>query len=153
MRAAMETACPLQLDLAPRAAAVVRAAATANGTGERCGVLLGARRARRVEVHEARLVANLDPRPGRFVVEPGELVAAERDALARGLELVGFVHTHPRGARAPSRSDRAGAWDGHVVLVATEEGWSAHWPAAQGFAPIGAFTPHGTSLDTSEENA
>lgn len=106
------------------------------GERERCGVLLGERAARCVRVLEARFVENVDARSGRFELDSGGVVAAALDAEARRLAVVGFFHSHPRGAAVPSLADRAGAWNEHVVLIAAGGRLCAHWPVDGGFVPL-----------------
>ncbi|MBK7876730.1 MAG: Mov34/MPN/PAD-1 family protein [Planctomycetes bacterium] len=113
-----------------------RAPSAADVLPESCGVLIGTRAGPELCVLEARRTPNLDPRPGRFLVDPGAIAQHDRAACERGLELVGFFHTHPRGRATPSRADRDGAWDGHVVVVATSARIGAHWPVASGFASL-----------------
>jgi proteasome lid subunit RPN8/RPN11 len=37
--------------------------------------------------------------------------------MAKGLELIGFFHSHPRGPAAPSQFDTDRAWPGYVYLI------------------------------------
>jgi len=46
----------------------------------------------------------------RFLVRPADYQAAERDASARGLELLGFYHSHPDHPARPSQYDLDHAW-------------------------------------------
>ncbi|MGH8508908.1 MAG: Mov34/MPN/PAD-1 family protein, partial [Gammaproteobacteria bacterium] len=43
--------------------------------------------------------------------------AADRDARARGLEIVGVWHSHPDHPAEPSETDRAAAWEGWSYLI------------------------------------
>jgi proteasome lid subunit RPN8/RPN11 len=73
---------------------------------ECCGVLLGADGAV-VEAVRARNIA--DEPDVRFLVDPKDHIDARRAARTRGLEVVGFYHSHPRSPAAPSKTDRAEA--------------------------------------------
>jgi proteasome lid subunit RPN8/RPN11 len=42
----------------------------------------------------------------RFLIDPRDYAAADRDAQAAGLEIVGFYHSHPDHPAVPSRFDR-----------------------------------------------
>lgn len=106
---------------------------------ERCGALFGRCAELAIVVEHAVELANLEARTERFRIDPGALVACARAAEERGEELVGFFHTHPADRPRPSRADRAGAWDGHVVLVATSAGARAFWPSASGFAELACY--------------
>ena len=105
---------------------------------EACGVLVGKLLGARVHVDSVHRVPNLaaDPAVG-FFADPGEVVALEHEARSRGLELVGFWHTHPSGSATPSRSDLSEAWPDHVLLVGNREGaWRAFWPVGDRAEPM-----------------
>jgi proteasome lid subunit RPN8/RPN11 len=89
---------------------------------EGCGALLGPRDG---EVSEALPLENVEadrPRT-RFTVAPGDYLAAEQAAEARGLRLLGFWHSHPDHPARPSATDREYAWPGLLtVVVAVERG-------------------------------
>ena len=54
----------------------------------------------------------------RYVVDPKDHFDGRRDARARGLEVVGFYHSHPHSPAAPSETDRAEAsFDDHLHLI------------------------------------
>lgn len=76
---------------------------------EGAGLLLG-----RLEGN-ARLVADIHPientfdpqgRARRYRLEPSALLAAEREAEAQGLEVLGVFHSHPDHPDQPSDYDR-----------------------------------------------
>lgn len=103
--------------LAPGVAAELCAEAEAALPREGCGLLAGTRAAGEVRVARAHPAANLASSRSRFVVDPGDLVAADDAARAAGLELVGAWHSHPGGEPRPSRADLEGAWDGWITLI------------------------------------
>jgi desampylase len=73
---------------------------------ECCGLLLG----RGDEVAEVRRARNVASTPAtRFVIDPKDHIDARRDGRARGLEILGFYHSHPHGAAVPSATDVAEA--------------------------------------------
>jgi len=82
---------------------------------ECCGLLLGTRSA----IAEAAPTKNVADVPrSRFVIDPKDHIEGRRDARRRGLEVVGFYHSHPRSAAVPSASDRAEAsYPGHLYLI------------------------------------
>jgi proteasome lid subunit RPN8/RPN11 len=48
-------------------------------------------------------------RRDRFYLDPRDYLRADRQAQARGLELVGVYHSHPDDVAVPSERDRVGA--------------------------------------------
>jgi len=73
---------------------------------ECCGLLLG----RGHEVAEARGARNVASSPAtRFVIDPKDHIDARRDGRARGLEILGFYHSHPHAVAVPSATDLAEA--------------------------------------------
>lgn len=73
--------------------------------GECCGLLLGSAES----VAEAARTRNLSTDPNRFEIDPADHIRTRRSARARGLDLLGFYHSHPRSEATPSASDRAEA--------------------------------------------
>jgi proteasome lid subunit RPN8/RPN11 len=43
-------------------------------------------------------------------MDPGDHIRARRQARNRGLDVLGFYHSHPRSPATPSATDRAEAW-------------------------------------------
>lgn len=78
---------------------------------ECCGVLLGRVAGEERVVVETRACANARAGSGdRYAIAPRELVAAQREARERALEILGFYHSHPDQPARPSRIDVAEAW-------------------------------------------
>ena len=98
---------------------------------EGCGVLVGITG----EVTEVRKGTNIrgpeDRARDRYVLDPRDILRAEREADAAGLEVVGFWHTHPDHPSRASRYDADHAWPGYVYVIvsviqgraAGEQGW------------------------------
>ena len=81
---------------------------------ECCGLLLG----HGDGVVEAVRTRNASDDPSRFVVEPADHIRERRQARSRGLDVVGFYHSHPRSAAVPSDTDRAeAAYPDHLYLI------------------------------------
>ena len=82
---------------------------------ECCGFLVG----RAGEVVELLRASNAreDSPSNRYVIPPIEFVRAQRDADARGLDIVGFYHSHPDHPARPSAFDREHAWPGYAYLI------------------------------------
>ena len=96
---------------------------------ECCGVMLG-----RVEgderVVEAVLRAGntrVDSPHNRYNIDPRELVRIQRESRERGLDIVGFYHSHPDYPARWSRTDLAEAhWVGcSYVITSVEQGHAA----------------------------
>jgi proteasome lid subunit RPN8/RPN11 len=87
---------------------------------ECCGVLIGSRAA----VMEAVATRNIAETPTtRFLIDPKGHLDALRDARRRGLDVVGFYHSHPRSAALPSPTDLAEAsYPDHLFLIVGLEG-------------------------------
>lgn len=82
---------------------------------ECCGLLLG----RAGRILRAMPAANVHPEPTRhFELDPAALIAALRREREGGEEVLGYYHSHPNGAVAPSAEDRASAsGDGRVWAI------------------------------------
>jgi proteasome lid subunit RPN8/RPN11 len=82
---------------------------------ECCGMLVGAGD----RIDAAVPARNVAERPAsRFLIEPRDHLAALREARARGLDVIGFYHSHPRGDAVPSATDLAEAsYPDHLFLI------------------------------------
>ena len=92
---------------------------------EGCGVLVGTPGADHTEVTEVFEGRNLvtDRRHDRYELDPRDIIRAEKQARARGEEVVGFFHTHPDHPARPSQFDQDHAWAGyHYVVIAVHGG-------------------------------
>lgn len=110
--------------LHPEAKAAILAAAGAAAPGECCGMLIGrpASAAQPAEIVAAAPGDNLEGGRSsrRFRLAPDSVIGASRQARAKGLDLIGFYHSHPRGLARPSGEDidEASAWAGYLHLIA-----------------------------------
>jgi proteasome lid subunit RPN8/RPN11 len=112
----------VEIHIEAEAEAALRRFAAAGYPDEACGVLIGLAGADVVAVDEATLGRNLraDRARDRYELDPGAIVAAERSARGRGLDIVGFWHSHPDHPARPSEFDTERAWPEYVyVIVAT----------------------------------
>jgi desampylase len=82
---------------------------------ECCGLLLGRDQA----VVESVRAANIADDPARrFLIDPKDHIDGRRRARDRGLAVVGFYHSHPASAAAPSPRDLAEAgYADHLYLI------------------------------------
>jgi proteasome lid subunit RPN8/RPN11 len=108
---------------------------------ECCGVLLGKVEGDAKHVAEVVALKNLrhDPSraqellplddPGReternrFLIDPLDQLRVEKDARARGLEILGYYHSHPDHPARASIYDREHAWPWYsYVIISVERG-------------------------------
>ncbi|HLH34722.1 MAG TPA: M67 family metallopeptidase [Alloacidobacterium sp.] len=93
---------------------------------ECCGVLLGRSHEGVNEVEEAVRAGNMrtDSAHNRYSIAPQELVRIQRQGRERGLDIVGFYHSHPDHPAQWSKTDFAEAhWIGcSYVITAVEKG-------------------------------
>ena len=102
---------------------------------EACGIMIGqetydgAQQSGKV-VHDLVLVSNAweveSEREGlrnRYLISPEDVVRADREASQRGLDIIGFFHSHPDHPARPSETDREFAWPNvSFVIVSVEAG-------------------------------
>lgn len=102
---------------------------------ECCGVLLGKAKGSEKEVTEVVPLKNLRTDPARaqellpvddlnqetdrnrFLVDPLEQMRVEKDARVRGLEVLGYYHSHPDHPARPSQYDREHAWPWYAYVI------------------------------------
>jgi len=88
---------------------------------EACGALVGRVDGADREVAEFRAMRNvITDRPwDRYALDPLEQLRVQKDAEARGLEIIGFAHSHPDHPPVPSRFDAEHAWSFYSYVVAS----------------------------------
>lgn len=89
---------------------------------EGCGLLLGYQDGARKVVEAIRPMRNVWPveaeKPVRFKIDEADWVAAELDAMQRGLDIIGVFHSHPDHPAVASPRDLAWAsWPGYSYLI------------------------------------
>ena len=77
---------------------------------ECCGILAGKGHV----VSTTYRIKNATPSPYRYMMDPQELLNADRDAEKNGWEFLAFYHSHTHGPAYPSQTD---------VRLALESGW------------------------------
>lgn len=78
-------------------------------------------------VAESVRTPNISDDANRFVIEPAAHIAARRDARERGLEVLGFYHSHPHSSPVPSVTDLAEAsYPDHLYLIVSPNLPRAH---------------------------
>jgi proteasome lid subunit RPN8/RPN11 len=87
---------------------------------ECCGLLLGEADGAAKSVRDLRAMRNTreDSPKNRYLIDPRELLDAEREARARKLDIVGVYHSHPDHPARPSEFDREHAfpWYSYIVV-------------------------------------
>jgi proteasome lid subunit RPN8/RPN11 len=88
---------------------------------ECCGLLLGSFAAGGVKaISEIYPISNAreeQAKRNRFLIRPEELMRGERYAEIRGLDVVGFYHSHPDHPAVPSQNDLEHAWPLYSYIV------------------------------------
>jgi len=108
--------------LSASAHAAIRRLGEAAYPHEGCGVLVGSYEVDAVVVQEVTSGRNLwtDRLRDRYDLDPADIQAADRLARSRGLDVVGFWHSHPDHPARPSQFDSDRAWvDCAYVIVST----------------------------------
>ena len=140
----------------------IRGHAARDYPSECCGILLGKADGDLKHVTEVVPLTNLrhDPSraqellplddPGRetdknrFLIDPLDQLRVEKDARARGLDVLGYYHSHPDHPARPSIYDRDHAWPWYsYVIIAVERGTPkdlTSWVLAEDRSAFGAET-------------
>jgi proteasome lid subunit RPN8/RPN11 len=94
--------------------------ARAEAPAECCGMLIG----RGAAIDEAVRAKNLAADPARFLIDPKDHIGARRAVRGRGLDVLGFYHSHTRSAAWPSPTDVSEATYPEAVhlIVSIERG-------------------------------
>ena len=53
----------------------------------------------------------------RYAIAPSRLLAVQKEARRRGLEVVGYYHSHPDAPPVPSATDLEAAWPATSYLI------------------------------------
>lgn len=96
---------------------------------ECCGFLLGRYDPQGIkkEVKEILPMVNqrVDSSKNRFLISPEDTLRAEKEAIRRGYEIVGYYHSHPDHPARPSEYDlRHTPWPGYssVIVHSSQKG-------------------------------
>jgi len=96
---------------------------------ECCGLLIGRfENGGHKSVVETYPISNAreeEAKRNRFLIRPDELIRGEKVARAKGLEVVGFYHSHPDDRAVPSRYDLDHAWPSYSYIVVSVTGGCA----------------------------
>jgi proteasome lid subunit RPN8/RPN11 len=90
---------------------------------ECCGALLGKDEPREIRGLFPMINRRDDSPRNRFSVTPQDVIEAEKAARQRGLDVVGWYHSHPDHPARPSQYDRDHAWPWYsYIIVSVAEG-------------------------------
>ena len=94
---------------------------------ECCGLMLGRFKGTgHKTVSETYAISNAreeEAKRNRFLIRPEELMRGEKYAREKGLDVVGFYHSHPDEPAIPSKYDLDHAWPTYsYVVVSVEKG-------------------------------
>ena len=87
---------------------------------ECCGLMLGRFENGRKVVAETYEISNAreeEAKRNRFLIRPEEFLRGEKHARAKGLDVVGFYHSHPDDRAVPSQYDLDHAWPTYSYIV------------------------------------
>ncbi len=108
------------LHLSHKLADEIRVHGTESYPQECCGALLGRADGdgrKRVEELHALINRREDSPRNRFLVTGEDYRAAEKAACEKGLEVVGWYHSHPDHPARPSEFDREHAWPTYSYVI------------------------------------
>jgi len=91
---------------------------------ECCGLMLGRFTDGRKQVVETYAISNAREeaaKRNRFLIRPDELMRGEKYARDKGLDVVGFYHSHPDDVAVPSQYDLEHAWPTYSYIVMSVE--------------------------------
>ena len=91
---------------------------------ECCGLMLGRFDEGRKNVVETYAISNAREeaaKRNRFLIRPDELMRGEKYARDKGLDVVGFYHSHPDDVAVPSKYDLEHAWPTYSYIVMSVE--------------------------------
>ena len=85
---------------------------------ECCGFLIGPEAEDKV-VARVRRATNVvtENRERRYVIDPREILAVEKELRATGEAILGYYHSHPNHPAEPSEFDRSHAWPWYSYVI------------------------------------
>jgi len=82
---------------------------------EGCGVLLGKHDVITM-IHEGNNIRKDRPED-RFLLDPSDILYAEKIGKQKGIDIIGFYHSHPDHPAKPSSTDLNDAWEDYYYLI------------------------------------
>ncbi len=84
---------------------------------EGCGIMLG-RNDLVTMIYKGNNIRE-DRQADRFLLDPSDIMQAEKIAKEKGIDIIGFYHSHPDHPARPSSTDLENAWEGYYYLITT----------------------------------
>jgi proteasome lid subunit RPN8/RPN11 len=86
---------------------------------ECCGIFIGNHKSSDAIVEECRPALNINHERAhdRYLIDPKDLLKAEKDARGLGQEVLGYYHSHPDHPASASATDSAQSWESYVYLI------------------------------------
>ncbi len=85
---------------------------------ECCGFLIGPAATDRAVTRVRRGTNVVETnRRRRYVIDPRELLAVEKELAGSGSEILGFYHSHPDHPAVPSEFDQGRAWPWYAYVI------------------------------------
>ncbi len=108
----------MSLRLRARALLAIRAAAEAGYPHEVCGILLG-RGGSEPVAEEAHACDNVvaERSRDRYELDPRAQLRIEKQARERGLDVLGYFHSHPDHPALASETDNSLSWESTYYLI------------------------------------
>lgn len=111
----------------PRHLQTISRHAAASYPEECCGFLIGRSSADGGESTMIERVLSVgnerqESRHNRYLIAPETVLAANKEARALGLDVVGYYHSHPDHPAKPSEFDREHAWPGLSYVIVSVQG-------------------------------
>lgn len=137
---------PRSVQLAATDRRRLRTWAEAGYPHEACGLLIGDSGPDGIRVRTVRQAPNLESERAadRYELDPRAILAADEQARALDLDVVGFWHSHPDTSAVPSKTDRAAAWPCYAYLIVSVKAGSATdmrvWSLTDGAFEEGVLT-------------
>jgi proteasome lid subunit RPN8/RPN11 len=82
---------------------------------EGCGIMLG-RDNTILNIVEGTNIKQ-ERREDRFLLDPSDILKAEKYAKQNNVEILGFYHSHPDHPAKPSITDLENAWEGYYYII------------------------------------
>ncbi len=104
----------------------------AAGSDEACGLLLGPRWQALLLWPCRNVWTPAMERQRRFAIDPREQLLAQKWARGKGWEVLGSIHSHPRGEPVPSATDRALAVPPALLVIQGVAEMACWWLPEEG---------------------
>jgi len=96
---------------------------------ECCGLMLGRFESNGhkilIETYPISNAREEEAKRNRFLIRPEELMRGEKHAREKGLDVIGFYHSHPDERAVPSKYDLDHAWPTYSYIVVSVENGQA----------------------------